>query len=312
VFSFLLKLMVAKRAVMNTNTVVCFGEMLWDVLLTGAKPGGAPMNVAYHLQKLGLPTAVISRVGADERGERLIDLLKKNGITTDYVQVDPIHQTGVVLAQLNERAEASYDIVRPVAWDFIEVHEDLKKLVAESRYFVFGSLAARSTTSANTMFQLLEVANTKVLDINLRAPHFTKAMVEELLQHCDALKINDQELPLIAGWYGAFKTQEEAMALLQDRFRIETIVTTCGANGALLIRNGVLYSHPGFKINVRDTIGSGDAFLAALLYKIHNGTPAAEALEFANGLGAFIASCEGACPSYEIAAVEHQVQAHFV
>jgi fructokinase len=296
---------------MTTNTVVCFGEMLWDVLPTGAKPGGAPMNVAYHLQKLGLPTAIISRVGADERGESLIDLLKKNDITTEYVQVDALHQTGVVLAKLNERAEASYDIVCPVAWDFIEAHEGLKKLVAEARYFVFGSLAARSTTSANTLFQLLEAANTKVLDINLRAPHFTKPMVEELLQQCDALKINDQELPLIAGWYGELKNVEEGMALLQDRFHIETIVTTCGAQGALLNRNGMFYRHPGFKVQVKDTIGSGDAFLAALLYKLHNGTPSEEALEFANGLGAFIASREGACPPYEIAAVQHQVQAHF-
>jgi len=114
---------------MNTHLVVCFGEMLWDVLPSGTKPGGAPMNVAYHLQKLGLQPAVISRVGQDERGDQLLQLLTTNGLTTDHVQRDSVHQTGIVLAKLNERAEATYDIIYPVAWDFIEAHEDLKKLV---------------------------------------------------------------------------------------------------------------------------------------------------------------------------------------
>lgn len=296
---------------MNTSTVVCFGEMLWDVLPTGAKPGGAPMNVAYHVQKLGMPAAVISRVGADERGAALVDLLLKSGITTEYVQVDPMHETGVVLAKLNERAEATYDIVSPVAWDFIEVHEGLKKSVAAAPYFIFGSLAARNTTSRTTLFELLEAANTKVLDINLRAPHFDRETVEALIETCDLLKINDQELPLIAGWYGHMKNTEDQMALLQDRFQVETIVTTCGAKGALMNKAGRLYRHPGFKVQVKDTIGSGDAFLAALLYKFHNATPPQEALEFANGLGAFIASCDGACPDYQLDAVKHQVQAHF-
>lgn len=295
---------------MNTK-VVCFGEMLWDVLPSGARPGGAPMNVAYHLQKLGVTPAVISRVGADERGEALLRLLQANHITTGYVQKDLVHQTGVVLAQLNERAEATYDIVSPVAWDFIELHGDLKKLVREVPYFVFGSLAARTETSRNTLFGLLEAAHTKVLDINLRAPHFSKAVVEALLQQCDILKINDQELPLISGWYGHLKKMEDQMALLQERFGIETVVTTCGADGALLNSSGTLYRHPGFNVQVKDTIGSGDAFLAALLSKLDSGAPAAEALAFANGLGAFIASCEGACPAYDITEVQQKVQAQF-
>lgn len=300
-----------EKAVAGMYPVVCFGEMLWDVLPSGPKPGGAPMNVAYHLQKLHLPPAVISRVGRDERGEQLLALLEKSGITTAYVQQDATHQTGVVLAQLNSRAEATYDIVRPVAWDFIALHADLKKLVAEARYFIFGSLAARNETSRHTLFQLLEAAHTKVLDINLRAPHFSSAMVEELLQQCDVLKINDQELPLIAGWYGDFKNLEDGMALLQERFGIETIVATCGANGAILNQSGIVYRHRGFNVQVKDTVGSGDAFLAALLSGLHKGVPAEEALAFANGLGAFIASCEGACPAYDIEAVQHKLQTHF-
>lgn len=303
--SFLPKLMIQRTACcMNPKSnVVCFGEMLWDVLPTGAKPGGAPMNVAYHLQKLGLVPAVITRIGDDANGKKLMDLLSQNNITTTYVQTDPVQPTGVVLAHLNEKAEATYDIVSPVAWDFIALHGDLKKLVSEAEYFVFGSLAARSDTSRDTLFQLLEHANTKVLDINLRAPHFTKTTVEALLQQCHLLKINDQELPLIAGWYGDFKKLEDQMALLQDRFSIDTIVTTRGSEGAVWSRNGKFVAHPGFKVTVKDTVGSGDAFLAALLYGLHTHTPEAEALQFANGLGAFVASREGAWPAYTLADV---------
>jgi len=292
-----------QQAVATAYPVVCFGEILWDVLPSGAKPGGAPMNVAYHLQKLQLPTAVITRIGNDERGARLLELLRANDTTTAYIQQDAMQPTGVVLATLNEKAEATYDIVRPVAWDFIEWHEDLKKLVSGAAYFVFGSLATRNDASRNTLFRLLEHAQTNVFDINLRPPHFSQAGIEALLQHCQILKINDSELKLVSGWYGHLKTLEDQMALLQDRFKIETLVTTCGSNGALLCSQGIIYRHSGFQVPVKDTVGSGDAFLAALLYQLQQQAPAEQALEFANAFGAFVASCEGAWPVYDVADV---------
>lgn len=313
---FLFKLMTRSFGYMNETSnqhpVVCFGEMLWDILPSGVKPGGAPMNVAYHLQKLGLNPAVISRVGTDSNGEKLLNLLQLNGITSTYVQQDGAHQTGVVLAQLNARAEATYDIVQPVAWDFIESHDDLKKLVAAASYFVFGSLASRNDVSRATLFELLELAKTRVLDINLRAPHFSQPAVGALLKKCELLKVNDQELQLISGWYGNLKKLEDQMRLLQDRFQIPTIVTTCGGDGAALLNADGFFQHPGFAIKVRDTVGSGDAFLAALLHKFHLQAPAAEALLFANRLGAFIATRDGACPVYSPADVEAGLGANVV
>jgi fructokinase len=296
---------------MTHNQVVCFGEMLWDVLSSGAKPGGAPMNVAYHLKKLGLQPAVVSRVGADERGHGLLDLLEKSGIPTALVQKDTAHPTGVVLARLNEKAEATYEIVQPVAWDFIALEAQAKRSVAAARYFVFGSLAARNPVSRNTLLQLLETAGTKVFDINLRAPHFTKETLELLLDQCHILKINEEELEMVAGWYGPSKTLEAQMDLVQNRFHIDTVVTTRGGKGAVLLTGGNVYSHPGYAVAVKDTIGSGDAFLAALLSQIQNGASGSEALRFANGLGAFIASSEGACPPYDINHVKEQIKDGF-
>jgi len=99
--------------------VVCFGEVLWDILPSGPLPGGAPMNVAYHLKKLGTAAALISRVGVDNYGKDLIKIFSLQGLSTEYVDVDYEHETGLVYANPNEHNEVVYDIVFPSAWDFI-------------------------------------------------------------------------------------------------------------------------------------------------------------------------------------------------
>jgi fructokinase len=135
--------------------------------------------------------------------------------------------------------------------------------------------------------------------------------LETLLRQCTILKINEEELQLVTGWYGNLKKLEEQMALLQDRFRIDTIVTTRGSAGAVLLTGGNTYTHAGYKVVVKDTVGSGDAFLAALLSQLHGGAEATAALRFANGLGAYIASKEGACPPYDINEVREKINTGF-
>ena len=279
---------------------VCFGEILWDILPTGAQPGGAPMNVAYHLQKLGLRAAMISRIGRDEKGEKLLTILQANGVTTDYVQQDAHHITGIVNATLHETNEVTYEIVHPVAWDFIVPEERLVGLVNGARFFIYGSLAARDKITAQTLFQLVEAARTRVVDINLRPPHFSQALVEWLLESAGILKLNEHELPLLCSWYSKLKQDEEQVKFLQDRFAIPTIIVTKGGEGAMVCHEGRLYSHPGYKVKVADTIGSGDAFLAGFLAKTKEELPIEQRLQFANALGAFIASKQGACPAYEV------------
>lgn len=279
---------------------VCFGEILWDILPAGARPGGAPMNVAYHLQKLGLQTTLISRVGADEMGHSLLQWLQQAGIGVAAVQTDPEQPTGRVNATVGEGNEVRYDIVYPAAWDFIALQEWLTTLVSHASFFVYGSLAARSATTARTLWPLLECAQTPVLDINLRPPHFSQKLIAELLKAAAMVKLNEQELSLLASWYGASGTDEEQVKLLQDRFDIATLVVTKGAAGALFCQNGHLYRHGGYPVAVADTIGSGDAFLAAFLAQTKAGRPPGERLQFANRLGAWVASKEGACPAYEV------------
>ena len=284
---------------------VCYGEILWDVLLSGAKPGGAPMNVAYHLQKLGMSATLISKIGTDSLGDDLIAMLQKQTIDTSYIQIDKEHATGIVNAFLKEGNEVEYDIVFPAAWDFISMEQELISLVQQTKYFVFGSLASRNDRSANTLLQLLEAANTKVLDINLRPPHFTKATLETLLYQTDILKLNEHEANLIAGWFNQFDSLQDQVKSIQEHFKIDTILVTRGAHGALINEKGNFYEHSGYKIKVEDTVGSGDAFLAGYLFKLDNNATPQESLAFANALGAFIATQSGACPPYSLEMVNH-------
>jgi fructokinase len=258
------------------------------------------MNVAYHLQKQGLQAAMISRVGNDQRGEDLLAVLQENGLTTAYVQRDNTHQTGIVNATIHESNEVTYEIVHPVAWDFIALQEGVTDLVREAQFFVYGSLASRDQATSSTLWQLVEVAQTKVVDINLRPPHFTRELVEKLLQSADILKLNEHELPLISSWYSDVKEDKEQVKALQDRFAVATIIVTKGGDGAMVCQEGTIYSHPGYKVKVADTVGSGDAFLAGFLAKTKEGRPIGERLQFANAMGAFIASKEGACPAYSL------------
>ena len=293
---------------MNNNpyTAVCFGEILWDILPDARLPGGAPMNVAYHLNHLQVPAAMISRIGNDAPGEELLQFISSRGLDTDYIQKDEVYDTGTVLATLSGN-NASYEIIQPVAWDFIQYSMPLQKLVSSAEYFIFGSLVARNERSAQTLFELLESAPYKVLDINLRKPHYEKKVLEYLMQHADILKLNTDELQLLGEWYGLPGGENEQMQVLQERFHLNTIITTRGDRGASVLQNGTYVEHPGFKVQVADTIGSGDAFLAGFISRIilRRGIP--EALEFACKMGAFVAGRHGACPTYDPAEVEKAI-----
>jgi fructokinase len=290
------------------HPVVCFGEVLWDILPSGSVPGGAPMNVAYHLHKQQKNPAVITSIGIDEKGEELLNIFSDYGVCTDFFQVDHNHETGKVYAAPNEHNEVVYDIVKPVAWDFIVWEDSFEDLVSNAEFFVYGSLSARNQVSKKTLFQLLERAKSKVLDINLRAPHFNRRIVEELLSKADFLKLNLAELELITGWFSKYTSIEDRVRSVTEKFKIQNIVVTMGGDGAIFYYNGQGYVQKGFKVEVVDTVGSGDAFLAGLIAKLLENAPPVEALEFASSLGAFIATQTGACPDYNVSAINNLIR----
>jgi len=286
-----------------TPTVVCFGEILWDILPTGKQPGGAPFNVAVHLHQLGVPVRFVSRVGDDELGAELLDFVRSKHLATDLIQTSQTHLTGVVKANVDNAHEVSYKIVQPVAWDYIRYTPETAAAVAVAAAFVFGSLVARQAGSRDTLHQLLESARFKVFDVNVRPPHYSREVVEYLMSKANMLKLNEHELAEVMGWFGEAAEPAAALPWLAARFDLQTVCVTLGADGALLWTNGQLYRAPGVPVPVRDTIGSGDSFLAALLKGLLTGEEPSAALHFACATGAYVATHRGATPPLTEAAV---------
>ncbi|MCK8494574.1 carbohydrate kinase [Spirosoma sp. RP8] len=281
-----------------TQTITCFGETLWDVLPTSKQAGGAPMNVAADLRNFGINAQIISRVGSDDLGRELIQFLDQKGLPLDLVQIGQTHLTGVAKANISDTNEVTYKIVQPVAWDYIHLEPNLIDAVQNSDLFVYGSLAARSPMTHETLLALLAVARRKVFDVNLRAPHYERETVEELLHQADIAKLNEHELIELSAWYGEENDLHRAMHQLRDRYALATLCVTLGENGAVLLDETGLYSQVGFSIDVADTIGSGDAFLAAFLYKTLQGESPKNTLEFACATGAYVATQRGATPTF--------------
>ena len=290
------------------NSVVCFGEILWDVLPTGKQPGGAPFNVAVHLHQLGQPAELISRVGHDNLGSELLGFLHERGLDTRYVQLGETHPTGVVNANVGDRNEVVYTIVQPVAWDYIQYDDALAGLVAAADMLVFGSLAARTAATRETLYRLLPHAKFRVFDVNMRPPHYTREVVQHLLEHADLVKMNEHELAEILGWLGKDAADEETLPWLAQRFQLQAVCVTLGADGAMLWKDGQLYRSPGLAVEVADTIGSGDAFLAALLTSWLAGQLPQQCLRLACATGALVATYQGATPSIRQADVAALLQ----
>ena len=293
------------RTESNYAPALCYGEILWDVLPDGPQPGGAPLNVAYHLNKMGLSTGIISKIGNDSKGERLVSLMNKWGINLQFLQVDTVYPTSEVLAKMNGN-EVTYEIVFPVAWDFITKNSQIQSSIAFSTYLVYGSLASRNDTSRNTLLKLLETDAIKVFDINLRPPFMERDLLKILLEKADIVKLNQAELELVQIIFnGPLTTEVSQVKFIQDRFNVGEVVITKGEFGASYYTSKKGYHLWGNEVKVKDTIGSGDSFLAAFIANHYLKAQPEIILKNAIAMGAFIATKKGGCPDYEIEEYEN-------
>lgn len=278
-------------------TFACFGEVLWDVFPDHEKIGGAPLNVALRLNSFGDQVAMISAVGKDGLGDQLMDYLNKSNLTSEYIQIHKEHPTGKVNVTLDSKGCASYEIKYPVSWDYIELNDDNINLAKQSKVFIYGSLICRNSVSKQTLYRLLDHANFKVFDVNLRAPFYSFELLAELMLKANFVKFNDDELYLIAKNLNSGHTSiEDNVKFIAQKFKLSHICVTRGGNGAVLWEDGQFYFNLGYPIVVKDTVGAGDSFLASLVYKITHKSPPQDALNFACAVGALVASSEGANP----------------
>ncbi len=290
---------------MNNPKLVCFGEVLWDLLPTGKIAGGAPMNVAFHANNLGFSAQMISRVGDDPLGAELLRFLNSKGVSTQHIQIDSTYPTGIVEVTLSSTGSPSYRIVEDVAWDHISNNNELQDMsLLEADVLVFGSLACRSRQTKQTLLSLLGAATLRVFDVNLRPPYYSQELLEELLFNADIAKLNDEELRILAGWNGAVGSETDQMHYIKQRFDLDVLMLTKGDKGAACLDDTGYYSHPGFVVSVQDTIGSGDAFLAAFMNQMLAGASTPKCLEYACALGALVATRQGGTPNV----TRHEIQ----
>lgn len=283
---------------MKKPTVVCFGEVLWDMLPTGKVAGGAPMNVAYHLNNLGVESLMISQVGADDLGKELLAFLQTKGLTTDFVQVASEYPTSTVQVQLDEKGSPTYTIVENVAWDAIDFDAANYDMIETADALVYGSLAARNQQTRTTLLALLQRAKLKVFDLNLRKPFYSFELLEQLLHSADVVKLSDEELIEIAENQGLTGYSEvQLLQILKEKYHLQGILLTKGKHGALYLNEAGCYQSDSFPVDVVDTVGAGDAFLACFLKNLlHNESPET-CLVRACALGAMVAARRGGTPA---------------
>ncbi|WP_452232243.1 carbohydrate kinase family protein [Lacinutrix sp. MEBiC02595] len=279
------------------KNIVCFGEVLWDVFPTHKKIGGAPLNVALRLQSLDNNVAIITSIGNDKRGKKIEAYIIDHGVNTDNLQVDDKLKTGKVQVMLNTKGSASYDIKFPRAWDNIQLNENNKSITEDADAFIFGSLVARDETSRNTLYALLKLAKYKIFDVNLREPYYTTEVLNHLMQEADFIKFNDDEIFEIGEKLNSrTHSLEQNIKFIAAHTNTKTICVTKGRHGAILYYNNTYYYNSGYQIQVVDTVGAGDSFLATLISKLINGDDPQEAINFACAIGALVAGSEGANP----------------
>lgn len=298
----------AQRPVRITNdypvngslTIVGVGELLWDLFPSGRQLGGAPANFAYCSHLLGDNGVVVSRVGADELGNDIRESLAAFGLSDDFLQSDPEHPTGTVRVKLDQAGQPDFNITYPSAWDFLEWNSALEHLAKSADAVAFGSLAQRSPESRKTIGKFLDIVRhdaARVFDVNLRQSFYSAEVLRESFSRSTIVKLNQDEVPRVAALLDLPDGAPHIFAREALRkFKVPLICVTRGARGSVLLSATEEHEHPGFRVKVRDTVGSGDAFTAALVNQCLHGASLAKANDVANRMGAWVAMNSGAMP----------------
>ena len=262
---------------MRHTDFYAFGEILWDCLPSGRHAGGAPFNVAAHLAQLGVSVSLISAVGQDSLGDEILQVARDKNVNVDLIgRVRTGFPTGMVIATLDEKGNATYELVRPAAWDEITVSAEALEAVSKARALTFGSLAGRSPYNLEQLDRLLAVNGpVKFFDVNLRPPFVEPTLVIDLAKRADVIKLNDGELGKLASWLGngelSHNTPRDpdevarACTTIAEATNVSRICVTLAEEGAALWDRNNFVTAPAPTVTVKDTVGAGDAFMAGLM-----------------------------------------------
>jgi fructokinase len=291
--------------------VVGLGEVLWDHLPDRTCLGGAPANFAYITTLMGDQGIVASRVGEDSPGLEALRRMEELGLNIDSVQTDRNHPTGIVKVEVDGNGLPRFEIAHPVAWDALEWTPEWQQLAEQADAVCFGSLAQRSEESRSTIRHFLSATSAhtvKVFDVNLRQSYYSQDVLARSMELADIVKLNDEELPKIMSLNKTpHKDELSSARWLLRAHDLKLVCVTRGGRGSLLVRDRDHSEHPGFRVRVADTVGSGDAFTAGLVHEYLQGASLELMNEVANLVGAWVASEVGAMPAPKRGALEHSL-----
>lgn len=279
--------------------VIGIGELLWDMLPTGPRMGGAPANFACHAKALGADAVVISRVGADESGAGLLAKLRALGVPADGITDDPLNPTGTVVVTLGADGQPQFQISAGVAWDYLQATPELIRIASVADAICFGCLGQRAASSRAAIRQLVAATPAgalRVFDVNLREDFYTAEILDDSLKLANVCKLSDGELPVIARLLGLTGDTRGQLRQLVDRYDLRLIVYTRGATGSVLCNGTEWCEHGGIPTEVRDTIGAGDSFTSAVAMGLLQGWPLERISDCANEIAAYVCSHDGAVP----------------
>lgn len=272
--------------------VVGLGEILWDMLPTGKMLGGAPANFAYHASQQGQSAIVVSAVGNDQQGQEIIDKLNHYGINHELQISD--RPTGMVNVTLDSAGIPTYDIIQDTAWDNIAFTPTLAKIASQCSAVCFGSLAQRSPLSRQTIIDFVNATPKdclRIFDINLRQHYYSANIIEQSLNLCNILKLNDEELITITS---LLSLGNNPCYEIMQRYHIDTVIVTCGAYGSYIYTADGSSFLPTPRIKVVDTVGAGDSFTATFISAMLDGNDIATAHRRAVDLATFVCTKSGA------------------
>ncbi|MBP3712933.1 MAG: carbohydrate kinase [Bacteroidaceae bacterium] len=280
------------------DTIVGIGEALWDCLPEGRKLGGAPANFAYHIGQFGWCSKVVSAVGNDALGDEILQVFQKVKLPYDIAKV--VQPTGTVQVTLSADGIPSYEICEDVAWDNIPWTDELSALAARTKAVCFGSLAQRSPVSRQTIMRFLasmDEDTERIYDINLRQHFYSLEVIEESLRQATMLKLNDEEIVIVANLLGLNGSIEEQCRQILHRYPLlRLVVLTCGAIGSYVFSADETSYIETLKVKVADTVGAGDSFTATFVAHILAGVPVREAHRKAVIVSAYVCTQHGAMP----------------
>jgi fructokinase len=286
--------------------VISIGEVLWDIVGQEEHLGGATFNFSAHLSRLGHSVSFISAVGKDQRGQKVIDRMSQLGLTTEYLSVDKDHQTGTASVALATDGQPKFVLHRPAAYDFpqLTATQTDQLFSRPVDWIYFGTLHQIHSQARELTADLLDHASAarRFYDVNLRADGYTPALIKQLMSRATIVKLNHEEVEAIAHMFGTpHGSLEEFCRNYSDVYKWAGVCVTRGSLGCAVFMDGEFIEAPGYPVHVLDTVGAGDAFAAAFLHGLGKGWPTPAVADFANRVGALVASRRGAIPDWTIA-----------